>query len=346
MVARGPHWGVFIVTPVLLTLRHLPHIDHRPWPMAEATGSLAVFMAISVLVFVGPLSLGSGQYPLAFLPLPCIVWVAFRFDPRGVALATSILSGIAITATSHGPGPFFRVVTSESLLLFQAFTGLTTLTGLTLAAAITGHRRAETSLRRLNVELEQRVRERTAELEESHRQLASEIIGHQQAEEKARQLALTDEVTGLYNRRGFLLLANQYWKINRRTHSVCLLVYVDLDGVKQVNDVQGHAVGDALIVDAARVLTKVFRESDVIARLGGDEFAILASGNHTDAAVAISERLRAIVDEFNQQSGRPYQLSMSFGIEELPSAANISPEAMVTRADQAMYVQKRAKRQP
>ena len=166
-------------------------------------------------MFVGPSPLSGGAYPLSFLPLPCLVWIACRFKPGGVALATLLVSAIAVAATCNGLGPFARDTTNASLLLLQSFTGLTTTMALTLAAAVTGHKESEASLRRLSVELE--------------------------------QLALTDELTGLHNRRGFLLLADQGLRLARRTHARCLLVFVDLDGLKHVNDTQGHRAGDALI---------------------------------------------------------------------------------------------------
>jgi len=130
--------GVLVVTPVLLTWGGLLRIDRRPWPLAEAVGSLALFTVLSLVVFVGPAPLGH-----AFMVLPGLVWIAFRFVPGGVALATLLLSGIAVTATSLGLGPFAHDVTRESLFFLQAFTGVTTLTGLTLAAAVTGQRQAE-----------------------------------------------------------------------------------------------------------------------------------------------------------------------------------------------------------
>jgi diguanylate cyclase (GGDEF)-like protein len=277
--------------------------------LAEAIGSLALLAVLTALVFVGPSPLGSGTYPLSFLPLPCLVWIACRFKPGGVALAACFVSAIAVAATCNGTGPFARDTTNESLLLLQGFTGLTTIMALTLAAAVTGQRQLETSLRRLSVELE--------------------------------QLALTDELTGLRNRRGFLLLADQGWRLARRTRATCVLVFIDVDGLKHVNDTQGHSAGDTLIIDTARVLTRVFRVSDVIARVGGDEFAVLALLDEGDASVAVSKRLEAEIDEFNQHSGRSFRLSMSFGIEELPSAADVSLEVLLSRADRAMYGQKR-----
>ena len=305
--------GVLVIAPVFLTWRQLLHIDRRPWQLAEAVGSFALLAVLTALMFVGPSPLRGGAYPLSFLPLPCLVWIACRFKPGGVALATLLVSAIAVAATCNGVGPFARDTTNESLLLLQSFTGLTTLMALTLAAAVTGHKQSETSLRRLTVELE--------------------------------QLALTDELTGLRNRRGFLLLADQGLRLARRTHAKCLLVFVDLDGLKNVNDTQGHRAGDALIADAAQVLTRGFRESDVIARVGGDEFAVLALVDATDTSLAVGKRLQSGIDEFNQQAGRSFQLSMSFGIEELPCAGDVPLEVLMSRADRAMYGQKREQMQ-
>ena len=138
--------GVLVVTPVLLTWHRLPQLDRQPWRLAEGIGSIVLFTVLTVIVFFGPSSLGGSEYPLAFLPLPFLVWIAFRFVPGGVALATLLLSGIAVYATSLGSGPFVRDFEQESLLLLQTFTGLATMTGLTLAAAITGHKKAEAEL--------------------------------------------------------------------------------------------------------------------------------------------------------------------------------------------------------
>ncbi|MGB5131788.1 MAG: MASE1 domain-containing protein, partial [Steroidobacteraceae bacterium] len=301
--------GVLVITPVLLTWRQVLQFDRRPWQLAEAIGSLILLAALTALAFVGPSPQGGGVYPLSFLPLPCLVWIACRYKPGGVALATCVFSAMAVIATCNGAGPFAGVAARESLLLLQGFTGLTTIMTLALAAAVNGQKQSETSLRKLSSELE--------------------------------QMALTDELTGLRNRRGFLLFAEQGWRMARRTHAKCLLVFFDLDGLKHVNDTQGHPAGDALIIDAAKVLTRVFRESDVIGRVGGDEFAVLSLLDKSDSAAAISKRLRKKIDDFNEQAGRSFHLSMSFGIEELSGAVDVSLEDLLSRADRAMYGQKR-----
>jgi diguanylate cyclase (GGDEF)-like protein len=305
--------GVLAITPVLLTWRQLLELDRRRWHRFEAIGLWLLLALLTAFVFFGPTPLGRGAYPLTFLPLACLVWFAFRLNPGNVALATCLVSAVAVLATTHGIGPFARDNTNESMLLLQSFTGLTIMTALTLAAAATGHKKSEAALRKLSLEME--------------------------------RLALTDELTGLRNRRGFFLLADQGLRLARRTRDKCLLVYADLDGLKQLNDSQGHAAGDALIVAAAALLGRVFRESDVIARLGGDEFAVLAFVDDSDTLAAVGKRLQSAIEEFNRQAGRPFQMSISFGIEELPDSGEVSLDALISQADSAMYGRKRERRQ-
>lgn len=301
--------GVLVITPVLLNWRHLLSINGQPWRLVESIGALALLAAMTALAFYYQAPIGKVAYPLTFLPLPFLVWIACRTSPGGVALATIVVSAIAVVATCNGAGPFARDATNESLLLLQTFTGMTTLMALTLAAAVTGHKTAASTLRRLTDELQ--------------------------------QLALTDELTGLRNRRGFLLLADQTWRLTSRTHIKCLLLFIDLDGLKNVNDTLGHSAGDALLIDAARVLTGVFGDADVIARVGGDEFAVLELVDGEETAEPASQRLQLVIDEFNQHAGQPYHLSMSVGVEELPAAADTSLEVLLSRADLAMYGRKR-----
>ncbi|NJN40286.1 MAG: GGDEF domain-containing protein [Gammaproteobacteria bacterium] len=180
---------------------------------------------------------------------------------------------------------------------------------LTLAAAVTGHKTAAAKLMKLSLELE--------------------------------QLALTDELTSLRNRRGFLVLAEQAWRLARRTRVPCRLLFIDLDGVKHVNDTQGHQAGDALLIDAARVLASVFRETDVIGRIGGDEFAVLELMDKGEVRGDGSHRLQAAIEEFNHSAGQPYRLSMSVGVEKLPAAPETTLEDLLSQADIAMYGRKR-----
>lgn len=188
-------------------------------------------------------------------------------------------------------------------------------------------------------------------IEQNHR-LEQEIQERLKAEAEVRQLSLTDELTGLHNRRGFFLLAEQHLKVAQRTQVPFCLLFVDVDGLKRVNDTLGHEVGDELIVNAAQTLSKTFRDADIVARLGGDEFAVLildCSNNPDDYYL----RLQARIDSFNQtraSGGTPsisclYQLSMSVGTQFCTPTDNASLEHWLAQADKLMYEHKRSKMQ-
>lgn len=179
-------------------------------------------------------------------------------------------------------------------------------------------------------ELEQRVRDRTAELEASS--------------EEVRRLSITDELTHLKNRRGFMLLAEQEIKLIRRGDTRGVLIYFDLDGLKQANDVQGHEVGDRMISDFAAILRRVFRESDILGRLGGDEFCALAVDLYEEPEVVIS-RLRKALANFNEQSGRRYTLSTSVGWVVVGEQGEQDLDRLLAMADAKMYEDKRSRRQ-
>jgi diguanylate cyclase (GGDEF)-like protein/PAS domain S-box-containing protein len=164
------------------------------------------------------------------------------------------------------------------------------------------------------------------------------------AQEQARQLAITDELTGLYNRRGFFIIGEQHKRLGARSKTQALLMFADVDGLKQANDEYGHDVGDALITLAAKVLAQTFRESDLIARFGGDEFAVLASLTSDDSARTLGERVTARLDALNREAKLPVPLSLSVGTLEFNWADELDLETRVAQADAAMYAQKRSRK--
>jgi diguanylate cyclase (GGDEF)-like protein len=176
-------------------------------------------------------------------------------------------------------------------------------------------------------ELEQRVRDRTAELQEAH--------------DAILKLSITDELTGLCNRRGFHVLAEQALRHAARRMQAAVLVFIDVDGLKQVNDAHGHDVGDAMLIDAGKALVATLRHSDVVARMGGDEFCALALD--TEDGEAVRRRLNDQLDLFNATSHRPYLLEASVGIVEVPPDPHHKLDALLIRADQAMYADKRVR---
>ncbi|MEA4855485.1 MAG: GGDEF domain-containing response regulator [Solidesulfovibrio sp.] len=161
-----------------------------------------------------------------------------------------------------------------------------------------------------------------------------------------RQLAgaaLSDELTGLFNRRGFLTLAGQLFKSARRLARGAFLLYVDLDGMKRVNDGLGHREGDRMLGDMADILRATFRESDVAARLGGDEFAVFGLEETAHAAVEPKERLLARMADFNAQGRRAYTLSASIGLSCLDIDCAGSLADLLACADARMYEEKRTR---
>jgi diguanylate cyclase (GGDEF)-like protein len=156
-------------------------------------------------------------------------------------------------------------------------------------------------------------------------------------------LALSDELTRVYNRRGFLALAERQLKLGRRSGRAILVFFADVDGLKQINDKFGHKEGDLVLVHAAQVLEKTFRDSDVIARFGGDEFAVLALEVSGHSESTIRARLDRNLKELNARHSR-CTLSMSLGAARFDPTSPRSPasiEQLMIRADEAMYEEKR-----
>jgi diguanylate cyclase (GGDEF)-like protein len=158
------------------------------------------------------------------------------------------------------------------------------------------------------------------------------------------RISIRDELTGLYNRRGFLEVAGQAHSQAVRDARPCAVIFVDLNGMKRINDELGHDVGDEALVDTAHVLNCGTREGDVVARLGGDEFVVFARDFGADQLDPLRSRLRELADARGADQKRPFRLSMSLGAAIVELAAPSSIEQLLERADAAMYEQKNARR--
>lgn len=159
-----------------------------------------------------------------------------------------------------------------------------------------------------------------------------------------RSLSLIDDLTGLYNRRGFVDLGEQHMSLARRTARGVTLFYIDLDRFKTINDTLGHHVGDRALRKVTEVLRATFRSSDLIARMGGDEFAVLALEASGDDSNLLMRRLRERVEEFNRTTREPYQLSPSVGMSRFDGESRMRLDELLAQADSAMNEEKRAKR--
>ncbi|MGQ0639301.1 MAG: GGDEF domain-containing protein [Gemmatimonadaceae bacterium] len=162
--------------------------------------------------------------------------------------------------------------------------------------------------------------------------------------EELRALSLIDDLTGLNNRRGFLALAQQQIKFARRNKRELVLLFVDMDDFKQINDKFGHQQGDVALQRAGRVLRATFRDSDIIARLGGDEFVVLAADTGTSASIV--DRLRHQLALRNERDGFPYTLSFSVGAARFDPETPPTIEELLQTADSMLYEQKRQRRHP
>ena len=162
------------------------------------------------------------------------------------------------------------------------------------------------------------------------------------AEEKIWHTAHHDLLTGLPNRRLFLDRLEQAIKHAKRSKTPLSVLFMDLDGFKNVNDTLGHEAGDRLLSDVAKRLTNCVREGDTVARLGGDEFAVILTGakQRADVALVAQNIIDALTLPFNI-AHQPVQISVSIGISLYPHDAS-SPVALLEAADQAMYKSKKS----
>lgn len=169
---------------------------------------------------------------------------------------------------------------------------------------------------------------------------ADELARRDESERATRALALTDVLTGLNNRRGFDVQAEHMFRLARRRHAGCTVIYADIDGLKLVNDQLGHKAGDQLIRDTAAVLRESLRESDVLARFGGDEFvAFVLDDAHPRVILA---RLRDNLHAFNLMQDRAYHLAVSAGAVRCDPGKDTALVDYVQLADREMYLHKRS----
>lgn len=183
--------------------------------------------------------------------------------------------------------------------------------------------------------------DRPREFGKEELQLLRDLAEMAEQELSAVQLATTDFLTTISNRRGFETLARHSLQVCRRLSVPATLLSFDLDRFKEINDTHGHPAGDEALKTFARGLLAVFRESDVIGRLGGDEFAVLMTGVKGDIYEGCLSRLEEWLKANNRVERTGYEILFSVGIIEVAPQERISMEALMTRADAAMYRDKK-----
>lgn len=183
---------------------------------------------------------------------------------------------------------------------------------------------------------EESLRKALKELESSNKE-------RQEMIKQLENLSLMDDLTGLYNRRGFFTASGERLKLAQRNQQKLLFLFIDLDNLKWINDSFGHQKGDQALVQFADILGKTLRKSDIKGRLGGDEFGVLAEEASENVQGLLEERLLENIKAFNSKHEYPFQLSISLGISYYNPEHPSTLEELMFRADKLMYVQKKIK---
>ena len=295
---QGDAMGILLITPLILSWSAR---QHPTWPRQRITEGAALGISLPLTTYVIFSADSAASLPLTFLVLPFVIWAAIRFGQREVTTLVAVVCTIAISFTVAGRGPFVTARLNESLLLLLAFMSTLAVTGLVLNAMV-------------------RERGRTmASLNEALQQL--------------QEQAVTDSLTGLYNRR-FLhdYLTRELARARRHGTSVALLM-IDLDHFKRVNDTSGHAAGDAVLRMVAALLKSGIRASDVACRYGGEEFLLILPDTTPQAARGKAEEIRV---GFERSRDALLGVTASVGVALFPEHAS-SPDALASAADGAMY---------
>lgn len=296
----GDVGGDLVIASALLIFAFRPALPRRPWVAAEAVVVLAVLVATTAVAF-------SSRLSVVYLVIPILLWIAFRFQQPGIAVAGLIVSGIAVWSTAHGRGPFIGGSHDAELLRAQSYVAVATVTGLVAAALIAERRRAEQRLRRL---------------------------------------ASQDALTGALNSRGFREELNRWIAYSARYEGRGAVMVIDVDRFKAINDTFGHAIGDETLARLAGLLRGRVRSTDVVGRLGGDEFSVLLPRANEEEAVAVANALcdevrdRSVVAD----TGRSISVTISIGVGHFGDGVELDPKRVLANADAALYEAKEAGR--
>ncbi len=181
------------------------------------------------------------------------------------------------------------------------------------------------------------------ELKKVNRKLEISNNDRKKMIEELRSLSLRDDLTGLFNRRGFFTIASEFLKLADRRKKRMFLLFLDVDNLKKINDTLGHFRGDQALIEMANLLRTTFRCSDIIGRMGGDEFAVFPLETTKECLSGIEDRLRENIAAFNEDKNNLFELSVSIGVSFYDPLHPSSIDELLVRADKVMYEEKRRK---
>jgi len=174
--------------------------------------------------------------------------------------------------------------------------------------------------------------------------ISKDISDYKKMQEQLHTLSLTDQLTGIYNRRGLFTLVDQLFKQAKRQNKGIFMLYADIDNMKEINDTFGHKEGDVVLIETANILKTNYRESDIIARIGGDEFVVIPVGTSGDDIEKIVDRLEKGLEMYNTERKHTYSLSLSSGVAYYDPDNPCSIEELLIQADELMYKHKKHKK--
>jgi diguanylate cyclase (GGDEF)-like protein len=292
--------GLLVFAPLMLLWATTPLRLPRVVEAIEGAGLLLLLTAAGMVVFGGYYPSDVKTYPLEFVCVPFFLWAAFRFGRRASVTAIAVLAALAAWGTFRGYGPFFQDTLNESLVLLQAYTSVMAVMVTVLASIVAEHRKAEAQL---------------------------------------HELAITDPLTGLANYRRLLeVMRGEIARANRSGRPFAVL-FVDMNGLKAVNDQYGHLVGSRALCRVADVLRKCCRTTDTAARFGGDEFALILPETGGFGGRLVLERVQKLLAS---DSDKP-AIGVSGGVAVFPADGD-SPTMLLRAADQALYDSRTAPR--
>ncbi len=347
----GDVGGALALAPVLIAFdlhRSAPRSDAvgARWAIASAIAATAIVVGLFVLA--GP----TLPQTLIFLVLPPLLWLSFRHDERITTLVLLVTTLIAAAATVRGIGPLGAVDPVASLLQLQIFIIVLALTLLLVVAANNERRQLVTKLASETVALEDRVRQRTADISLSNASLLqineernTLLVELQQTKRELElslvameRLASNDVVTGLMNRRRLMERLEEECARGRRFHQALALIMIDLDNFKMINDRWGHAAGDTVLANTGRLILESLRETDCAGRYGGEELCLLLPNTDADGALKVADMLRAQIELLaSAVTGEPGYVTGSFGVAVAIIDDEFTPESLLSRADTMMY---------
>ncbi|MGY6530015.1 MAG: sensor domain-containing diguanylate cyclase [Cyanobacterium sp.] len=277
-------------------------------------------------------------YPVQYLLFPPIIWAVFRLKRFQVSLLVSIIALIAIVCTSFGYGTFVEDSVNLSLILLQSFTAIISIVTLILYAVLAEKKISQNKLYETLDVLEDRVLERTRELEAIQ-------VSLQQTNQFLEKIAYIDSLTQVGNRGYFDHILEQQWDSLMKQNKPLSLLLIDVDFFKLYNDFYGHPQGDECLTRIAQCLNSVVRDaSDTVARYGGEEFVVILPYANMEQGVIVAQKIQsaiALLEIPHELSEISTYITLSIGIATTIPHYDNTPEELIERADQALYLAKK-----